>query len=98
MISTPYPVTSSRPSFEEVRGRHAVAGQEPLHVRRGCVAGCAGIDHRDPAPRSSEDERGAQAGCTTTDDHDVVAVLLHGGHAASAVLGDGGVGRRSPNA
>ena len=74
---------------EELRGRHPVAGEEPLHVGGGSVAGCTGVDDGDRAPRPSEDERGAQAGCTTTDDHDVVVVLLHGGHAASAGLATG---------
>ena len=51
---------------------HPVAGQEAVHVRGGCVAGRAGVDHGDPAAGPAQDQCGAQAGCSATDDHDVI--------------------------
>ncbi len=45
---------------EEVGGRHAVAGQEPLHVSGGSVAGRTSIDHRDPPPGAAAGAQGAE--------------------------------------
>ena len=43
---------------EQLRGWHAVAGQEPLHVRGGCVARLAGVDHHDRAAGAGQDQGG----------------------------------------
>ena len=63
--------------FEEGGGAHPVAGQEALHVRRGGVSRRAGVDDRDAAPRTAENERGTEAGCPAPDHHDVVCVGFH---------------------
>ena len=65
---------------QQVGRRHPVAGQEPLHVRRGSVARRAGIDHGDPAPRPAQHERRTQAGRTAADHHHVIGVRFHGDH------------------
>jgi len=57
-----------------------VAGQEALHVGGRRVARRAGVDDRDSAAGSSEDERSRQAGGSTTDDHDVIGLCIHVGH------------------
>ena len=43
---------------QQLRGRHAVAGQEPLHVGGGRVAGHAGVDHHDRATGAGQDQGG----------------------------------------
>ena len=65
--------TSARPAAREVGRRHPVAGQEPLHVRRGGVAWRSGVDHGDPAPRPAQHESRAQAGGPAADHHHVIA-------------------------
>ncbi len=57
---------------QQLRGRHPVAGQEAVHVRRGRVAGSAGVDDGDPAPGTAQHQCCAQACSSATDDHYVV--------------------------
>ena len=45
---------------QQLGGGHAVARQEPLHVRGGSVARLTGIDHRDTASRPAEHESRAE--------------------------------------
>ena len=89
---------------DELERRHAVSGEEALHVGCGCVARGAGIDDGDPAPRPAEDERGAEARGAAADDDDVVGgrppVSGHprrpiGHHAASAAISADGFSRRT---
>ena len=61
---------------QQLRGRHAVAGQESLHVGGGCVAGLARVDHHDRAAGAGQDQGGGQAGGAAAD-HCYV-VLVHG--------------------
>ena len=64
---------------EKVCGRHAVARQEALHVRGRSIPGRARVDHRDPSPGSTEDERGAEPGRASADDHHVEGTNVPGG-------------------
>ena len=41
---------------QQLRGWHAVARQEPLHVGGGCVAGRARVDHHDRAAGAGQDQ------------------------------------------
>ncbi len=65
---------------QQVGRRHPVAGQEPLHVSRGSVAGRSGIDHGDPAPGSAQYEGRTQAGRSAADHHHVMNLSLHSDH------------------
>ena len=58
----------ARAGRQEVGGRHPVAREEALHVRRRGVSRRAGVDDGDPAPRPAEHERRAQAGRAAADD------------------------------
>ena len=75
---------------EELGWWHSVTGEKPLHVSGGCVAWHSGVDDGDAPPRPSEDERGAQAGCSTADHDDVVAVGVHRDHRHAACRVNGG--------
>ena len=70
--SPPYDVTSSPAGGEQVGGRQAVAGEEAVHVRGGCVARRTGVHHRDPAPGPGQHQRGREAGGAAADHHHVV--------------------------
>jgi hypothetical protein len=65
---------------QEVGRRDPVAGQESVHVGGGRVARHSSIDDGDAAPRSSQYESRAQAGCSAADHHNVVGLRLHHGH------------------
>jgi hypothetical protein len=69
---------------QEVGRRHAVAGQESLHVSGRSVAWFAGVDHGDPAPRPAEHERRTQAGSAAADHHHVIAGCVHASEGARA--------------
>ena len=70
----PYPGTSSRPAARSSARRHAVAGQEALHVRGGRVARLTGVHDGDRAAGPGQDQRGRQAGGAAADHHHVVVV------------------------
>ena len=76
-IATPYPLDLARARGEQLAGRQAVAGQEPLHVCGGSVARRPGIDHRDPASCPAEHEGRAQTGRTAADHRHVIAGHFH---------------------
>ncbi len=59
---------------DQVARRHAVAGQEALHVGGGRVARRSGVHHGDAAPGPGQDQCRTQAGCAATDHHHVVFV------------------------
>jgi hypothetical protein len=44
---------------QKSRGRHAVAREEALHMRRWRIAWRASVDDRDSTPRPAEHQRGA---------------------------------------
>ena len=43
---------------QQLGGRHPVAGEEPLHVRRGGVAGVSGVQDQDLAAGAGQDQCG----------------------------------------
>jgi hypothetical protein len=57
---------------EQLRRRHPVAREEPLHVRGGGVAGRARVDDEHSTACTAQDERGAQAGGAAADDRYVI--------------------------
>ncbi len=60
------------PSAREQRGGcGAVTGEEAVQVRRGGVAGLPGIDDRDRASSTEQDQGGAEAGGTAADDEHI---------------------------
>ena len=69
---------------QQLPGRHAVAGQEALHVRSRCVARHSGIDDGDPSPGPAQHQSRTQAGRSAADHHHVVDLRLHGDHLRDA--------------
>src|SRR6185437_4108150 len=65
------------PYSKEIRGRHPVAREETLHMRRGCVTRLASVHDDDPPPRAANDQCGAQTCRAASDHHHVVRFRLH---------------------
>lgn len=75
------------PGGQEVRGRHPVARQETLHMRRWRIARLAGVDHGDPAPGPAQYQRGAQTSRSATDHNYVISRRFRSGHLRSEEYG-----------
>ncbi len=65
---------------QKLHRRHPITRQESLHVCSGGVAWGAGVDHDDLPTRTTQYERGTQAGRSAADDRNVVDPSVHRGH------------------